>query len=106
MSIWKRAGVVLGAVGAVGALAGAGLAAQRVAARRLRARSDPDAGVVTAADVDATWRLPSHDGGELYVVERGTGPVIVLSHGVTLSVRTWSKQLRSLADAGFQAAAA
>ncbi len=99
MSTWKRATV---AVGAIGALAGLGVAAQRRAARRLRGRSTPDRGGSIVAEYDRSSRLPAHDGGEIFVVERGTGPVIVLSHGVTLSVRTWAYQLRDLADAGFR----
>ena len=99
MSRWKRAGA---AVGVVGAVTGAAVAAQRLAARRMRAAPDPDRDHSFQADFDRTWRLPSHDGGELYVVDAGSGPPIVLSHGVTLSVHTWSKQIRALADAGFR----
>lgn len=99
MSAWKRAGLV---VGALGAAVGAGLAAERVVAARLRKADDPDGAEDLVAEFDTSWRIPSHDGGELYVVERGRGPVIVLSHGVTLSVQVWAKQLRSLADAGFR----
>ncbi len=36
------------------------------------------------------------------MIEAGSGPPILLSHGVTLSVQTWSKQLRALAAAGFR----
>ena len=36
------------------------------------------------------------------MVEAGSGPPILLSHGVTLSVRTWAKQLDALAAAGFR----
>ena len=50
-------------------------------------------------------RLPSHDGGSIYVVEAGEGPPIVLSHGVTLSVRTWFHQLELLPKEGFRAIA-
>ena len=41
--------------------------------------------------------LPSHDGGSINVMSRGEGPPIVLSHGVTLSVRTWVKQMEDAA---------
>ncbi len=102
MSAWKRAGLL---VGAVGAAVGAGVAAERLVAARLRKAEDPDGAEDLVAEFDASWRIPSHDGGELYVVERGQGPVIVLSHGVVLSVQTWAKQLRSLADAGFRVVA-
>jgi non-heme chloroperoxidase len=36
------------------------------------------------------------------VISRGEGPPILLSHGVTLSVRTWVKQMDSLPAAGFR----
>ncbi len=96
---WRRAGA---AVGIAGAVTGAAVAAQRIAARRMRAAPDPDRGRRFEAEFERSWRLPSHDGGELYVIEAGSGPPIVLSHGVTLSVQTWSKQIRALADAGFR----
>ncbi len=102
MSRWKVAGVVGGLLGAA---IGAGFAAERVAASRLRAAPDPDADGELRLEFDKFWRIPSHDGGETYVVERGTGPVILLSHGVTLSVRTWAKQFHTLVDAGFRVVA-
>ena len=102
MSRWKAAGVVGGLVGVA---VGTAFAAERIAARRLRAAPDPDADRELLLEFDKFWRLPSHDGGETYVVERGQGPVIVLSHGVTLSVRTWAKQFHSLVDAGFRVVA-
>lgn len=99
MSAWKRVGL---AAGAVGALAGAVVAGERIAARRLRAAPDTGRTAPLPAEFDASWRLPAHDGGELFVVEAGAGPVILLSHGVTLSLRAWSHQLRDLATAGFR----
>ena len=47
-------------------------------------------------------RLDSFDGGSIYVVESGEGPPIVLSHGVTNSIREWFHQLESLPRAGFR----
>jgi pimeloyl-ACP methyl ester carboxylesterase len=38
------------------------------------------------------------DGGRVHLVERGSGPAIVLLHGVTLQAGIWAYQLRSLAD--------
>jgi non-heme chloroperoxidase len=75
--------------------------AQRLAARRLRGK--PDGGAHRALDMPRypSRRIPSHDGGTINIVESGSGPTIVLSHGVTLSVRTWVYQLESLAAAGF-----
>jgi len=68
--------------------------------------------VIDRSTEDAEWRslveqfskpsAPGHDGGEVYVVEAGSGPPIVLSHGVTLSVRTWARQLDDLSAAGFR----
>jgi pimeloyl-ACP methyl ester carboxylesterase len=97
MSAWKRVGV---AAGAVGAVAGAAFAGNRIAARRLRGR--PDDTDELAIHPERTHRLPAHDGGEVFVVESGSGPPIVLSHGVTLSVRTWAKQLAHLPAEGFR----
>jgi pimeloyl-ACP methyl ester carboxylesterase len=54
------------------------------------------------AVVERTHRLASHDGGTIHVVEAGEGPPIVLLHGVTLSVRTWTRQLEHLPREGFR----
>jgi pimeloyl-ACP methyl ester carboxylesterase len=97
VSAWKRAGVVLGTASAA---AGVAFAGNRAAATRLRARPDDD-GELTIHP-ERTWRLPAHDGGEIFVVEAGSGPPILLSHGVTLSVRTWAKQLDDLSGRGFR----
>jgi pimeloyl-ACP methyl ester carboxylesterase len=99
MSAGRRLGL---AVAAVGAVAGLVVAAERNAVKRLRAREVADADASVVIEFERSWRLPAHDGGELFVVEAGSGPPILLSHGVTLSVRVWTKQLRSLAAAGFR----
>src|SRR5260221_2370404 len=49
--------------------------------------------------------VPGHDGGTIHVVSEGSGPPIVLSHGVTLSVRTWVRQLETLPAQGFRVVA-
>jgi pimeloyl-ACP methyl ester carboxylesterase len=98
----KFAGV---AVGAVGALAGAGYASERVLARRLRRRPDGDAARALDAPTYVDRRLDSHDGGSIFVVESGEGSPIVLSHGVTNSTRSWFHQLESLPRAGYRAIA-
>ena len=100
MSTWRRAGVALGALGAA---AGIAVAGNRLAANRLRARPDADGELVLRPE--RTHRLPAHDGGEIFVVEAGSGPPIVLSHGVTLSVRTWAKQFQALPARGFRVVA-
>jgi len=90
---------------AAAAAAGAGAisyAGQRVAASRIRRNPDDDAPRALDAPMYASHTLPSHDGGTIHVVDNGDGPPIVLSHGVTLSVRTWFYQLESLPHDGFR----
>jgi pimeloyl-ACP methyl ester carboxylesterase len=99
----SRAGRLLGlAAATTAAVAGAAVAAERLAVRRLRDGADPDAGAELVAPFDELLGLASHDGGGINVVRRGAGQPIVLSHGVLLSVRTWVKQLEALPDAGYQ----
>jgi hypothetical protein len=76
---------------AVGGLAAAAYAAELLAAARVRRLPDADAARALDAPIHVDRRLDTHDGGSLYVVEAGDEslPPIVLSHGVTLSVRTW-----------------
>jgi pimeloyl-ACP methyl ester carboxylesterase len=90
------------AAGAAITLAGAAFATERVAAARLRRRDDADAETDLVPAFDEIRSLQSDDGGSISVISRGEGPPIVLSHGVTLSVRTWVKQMESLPEAGFQ----
>lgn len=93
------------AAGAAVTLAGAAFATERVAAGRLRRRDDDDAETELVPVFDEIRSLESDDGGSISVISRGEGPPILLSHGVTLSVRTWVKQMESLPEAGFQAIA-
>ncbi|MEX0664039.1 MAG: alpha/beta fold hydrolase [Acidimicrobiia bacterium] len=119
MSAGKRALKVAGVtVGVAAGLAGAGYAAQRAVRRGLSNRPDPDAelllpllngdalvkaGTSERAGVSER-RLPSHDGGSIYVLETGPdhGTPIVLSHGVTIDSRIWVKQLATLPKLGFR----
>ena len=104
MSVTKRAGI---AVGALGGVTGAVYGAQRLVARRMRRRPDGDAPRALEAPTYVDHRINSHDRGTIYVVENGSelDPPIVLSHGVTLSVRTWFHQLEELPKEGFRAIA-
>ncbi len=83
---------------------GAGLAATRRSAKHHRSLPDERAGDAAVFDLDALGvthhRIPSHDGGELHVVERGPagGPPLLLLHGITLQARVWGYQLRDLSD--------
>jgi pimeloyl-ACP methyl ester carboxylesterase len=101
-----RTAVGLAAAAAAGAaVAGAAFAAERVALRRLRDGEDADAEADLIPLFDELLSLDSHDGGGINVLRRGAGQPVVLSHGVTLSVRTWVKQLEALPGAGFQVVA-
>lgn len=90
-------------IGAGVAAAASGLAygAQRAAAARVRRRPDTDASDAFVPQADEVRVLDSHDGGTISVIRRGSGPTIVLCHGVTLSVRTWVKQIERLPELGF-----
>ena len=88
---------------ALGAAAlGVGYAAERLLARRLRGAPAQDA-------VGRDWSslpgarshvVPTFDGGETYVVERGPRDArpIVLLHGLSLSSASWHDQLVDLGD--------
>ena len=104
MSIARRAVI---AAGALGGTAGAAYVAQRAAANRLRHVPDADAHRALDEPLYVDHRIESHDGGTIYVVESGEedAPPIVLSHGVTLSARTWFYQLEALPKAGYRAIA-
>ena len=103
--IAKRAGVVTGVAAGV---AGAMYAGERAVAARIR-RGGPDEAADDALvpEIDEMARIPTHDGGELYVIERGhkASPPIVFAHGITLTSQVWARQFRSFPDAGFRAIA-
>jgi pimeloyl-ACP methyl ester carboxylesterase len=87
--------VVLGA----GMAAIAGLAAASVAGNRVRKRSDPTIDALIPDPPGITHhQLATRDGGSLHVAERGSGPPVVLLHGVTLQWSVWSAQFHTLAD--------
>jgi pimeloyl-ACP methyl ester carboxylesterase len=92
-------------VAAAAGLAGAGYAGQRVLTNRLKHRPDGDAARALDAPMYVDRRIDAFDGGSIYLVEAGEGPPIVLSHGVTNSIRSWFHQLEALPDAGFRAIA-
>ena len=104
MSVARRVGI---AAGTFGSVAGLAYGAQRLAATRMRRAPDGDARRALEAPGYVDHRLETHDRGTIYVVERGNelDPPIVLSHGVTLSVRTWFHQLEELPKEGFRAIA-
>jgi non-heme chloroperoxidase len=87
------------------AVTGIALGVPKVVASRLRRRPDGDAREDLVTPVYETATVPSHDGGTIHVVSVGSGAPIVLSHGVTLSVRTWVRQLETLPAQGFHVVA-
>jgi pimeloyl-ACP methyl ester carboxylesterase len=98
----KRTGLVAGAT--AGAI-GLAYATERALVARLRHRDDPDAGASLVPEFDEARILDSHDGGTIYTISRGEGPVVLFCHGVTLSSRVWAKQFASFPAAGFRAVA-
>ena len=102
MSNKRRAGI---AAGVVAGATGLAIGLPRIVAKRLRNRPDGEARQVLETPIYESASLPSHDGGTIHVVSVGTGPPIVLSHGVTLSVRTWVRQLETLPVEGFHVVA-
>jgi pimeloyl-ACP methyl ester carboxylesterase len=102
----RTRGALVGAAAAT-ALGALGYGVQRLAATRLRRRDDDDAPRALEAPIYATHKVASHDAGTIHIVSAGdTGaPPIVMSHGVTLSVRTWFYQLEHLPREGFRAIA-
>jgi pimeloyl-ACP methyl ester carboxylesterase len=94
------------------ALVGAGAyTAKRAFSRRSHARAEGTrAGSTPAAalpDVEDELELPQgvvhhyidvRDGGRIHVVERGSGPVVLLIHGAGLAAGIWAFQFRDLAD--------
>jgi non-heme chloroperoxidase len=101
VKITKRVGIGAGILGGV---AGIAYTAPRLVASRLRRTADGDAPRSLDAPTYIDRRLDTHDRGTIYVVEQGNelDPPIVLSHGVTLSVRTWFHQLEELPKEGFR----
>lgn len=82
----------------VGVASVAGVAAERLLARRVRRRLDPDTDHLLRPPGDVRHlTVPTHDGGSLHVLERGEGRPLVLLHGITLNAELWSPQLHDLA---------
>lgn len=93
----QRLAVLAGGLAAAGALAWGAWAAERTAAGRLRTDEAGiiDAGLSLPADVEHHF-ITMTDGGRLHVIAAGSGPAILLVHGVTLSSAIWSPLLREL----------
>lgn len=102
----KRRSLVLAAgVGALALAGGLAVSATKRTAARIRATDPPgDPDARSLFDLDALGvryhTIPTHDGGELRVVEKGPAGArpLVLLHGITLAARVWGYQLRDLSD--------
>lgn len=106
MSVTGRVARSVGvAAGVAAGVAGAAYGAQHAVVRSLRNRPDPDAGRLGRLRFDEERRFPSHDGGSVYAISRGSGPTVVLSHGVTIDSRVWVKQLDALPERGLRVVA-
>jgi len=72
---------------------------ERSLAQRWRAGEDElnAAGLSMPSDVEHHF-VTTTDAGRIHVVEAGTGPPIVLIHGITLGIGVWARQFRDLAD--------
>jgi pimeloyl-ACP methyl ester carboxylesterase len=101
MSVVKRG---LLAAGAAAGVAATIYTAERAAVRRIRRVPDGEARRALESPMYLDHTIDTPDRGTMYVVEAGPddGPPIVLSHGVTLSVRTWFHQLEDFPRDGFR----
>jgi pimeloyl-ACP methyl ester carboxylesterase len=90
------------AIGATAAVGVATVRGYRAASRRPTERgavpaAPPDDLLEVPADVSHRM-VPTPDGGQLHVVERGTGRPLVLLHGITLRADVWAPQFHQMAD--------
>ena len=88
--------------GVLAGVAGAAYAAERAIVAGVKRAPDPDAGRSLQPPYDESFRFPSHDGGTIFAISRGHGPVLLFCHGVLLSNRVWVKQFEALPDLGFR----
>lgn len=90
----------LGAAGAgavvVGAAAAGWAVQHRAVARSSAGAVRGETGEFTMPDGLTHHRIDVDDGGSIHAVEIGTGPAIVLVHGVTLAAEVWCRQLQVL----------
>lgn len=86
-------------IGGVGLSALAAATGVRLAGTRIRERRRPDLDELFTPPADLVHhRVATSDGGSLHVVEAGTGPPLVLLHGVTLQWWVWNPLFHLLTD--------
>lgn len=83
------------AAGGVAALAAWAVQHRFVVRANARRGDTEDEGLEMPSDVVHHW-VPVDDGARIHVVERGTGPALVLLHGVLLSSAIWAHQFEEL----------
>lgn len=77
----------------------AGISAVKLAGHRIRSGQDSRLDRLGSVPEDPVHHtLATHDGGELHVVEVGSGRPVVLLHGVTLQWWVWSAVMTLLRD--------
>lgn len=83
----------------LGAGLGLGYLLERSLVRRWRATEEEltAAGLSMPADVEHHF-VATDDGGRVHVVEAGTGPPVVLIHGIALGVGVWARQFSTLPE--------
>jgi pimeloyl-ACP methyl ester carboxylesterase len=88
-------------LGITATAATAAVAAQRVAARRLRSRDDPESGeALGSLPLEDLGPVTAFDGTHLHVRAAGPqgAPTLVFLHGFSLDMTTWYYQWRALSD--------
>jgi pimeloyl-ACP methyl ester carboxylesterase len=86
-------------------VAGAAYGIERAIARSVRRRGADDLDVLGPLPFDEHRVIPAHDGGTLATWSRGDGPALLLSHGVTITSRTWVRQFAELPEHGLRTVA-
>lgn len=87
-----------GAIGA-GMVALAAISAVKAAGTKIRHHHDAELDALAIPpDEPLHHHLPTHDGGEIHVVEQGTGRPVVLLHGVLLQWSVWSALFTMMAS--------
>ena len=98
--------LAIGAAAAAAAGLTGGVAAGIVSIRRWRRRPDPAIHDDLSEPAGSRHRMvPTSDGGQVHVVERGEGRPFLLLHGVTETTVVWHYQLVDLVDAGYRVVA-
>lgn len=95
----RRGRILLSAAAGAATAAASAALAVRATGQRIARQHDPELDALLSPPEEVTHhRLPSYDGGSLHVVEHGSGPPVVLLHGVTLQWQVWSALFHLLGE--------